>query len=225
MSDGVLEKLSWEPMHDQVYARLRSALMLARFEPASQISLRAVAKMLDVSVLPVRVAMLRLVAEKALVQAANGSFHVPQLTQAEFDEIVFLRGELEGLAAELAATRRRDADIAALAEIADQLTQAAEANDSDAYGAKNRDFKFAVIGLAQSPVLHDLIESLWVRIGPVMQLYSRNARHQLTIDTHHDVVAAIAAGNGAEAKKAIRQDIMDGAEFLRPLIKFPEGQP
>jgi DNA-binding GntR family transcriptional regulator len=63
-----------------------------------------------------------------------------------------------------------------------------------------------------------------VRIGPVMQLYSRNARHQLTIDTHHEVVAAIADGNGAEAKKAIRQDIMDGAEFLRPLIKFPEGQ-
>jgi DNA-binding GntR family transcriptional regulator len=46
----------------------------------------------------------------------------------------------------------------------------------------------------------------------------------LTIDTHHEVVAAIADGNGAEAKKAIRQDIMDGAEFLRPLIKFPEGQ-
>jgi DNA-binding GntR family transcriptional regulator len=224
MSDGVLEKLSWEPMHDLVYTRLRSALMLARFEPASQISLRAVAKMLDVSVMPVRVAVLRLVAEKALVQAANGSFHVPQLTEAEFDEIVFLRSELEGLAAELAAARRQDSDLAMLSELADHLTEAAELDDSEAYGARNRDFKFAVIGLAQAPVLRDLIESLWVRIGPVMQLYSRNARHQLTIDTHHEVVAAIAAGNGAEARKAIRQDIMDGAAFLRPLIKFPEAQ-
>lgn len=219
-TDNVLQKVDWEPLHDKVYGRLRDALMEAQFKPGTRLSLRSIAKILGVSVMPVRAAFLRLVAEKALHQTANGQFMVPKIEQPEFDEIVFLRAELEGIAAELAATRRSTAQVAELKSIAKKLTRAAEANDAPTYLRLNRDFKFTVVRAAMSPVLHDLVESLWMRVGPFMSHYAKDIRHQIKIDRHDDVVAAVVSGEPAIARDAMARDIVDGAAFLREAAGF-----
>ncbi len=66
-----LKKLNWEPMHNRVYSSIRDAIMGAQFEPGQKLSLRAITGELRVSVMPVRAAVLRLVAEKALEQARH----------------------------------------------------------------------------------------------------------------------------------------------------------
>ncbi len=76
-----LKKLDWEPMHDTVYASIRDAIMGAQFESGQKISIRAVAGELGVSVMPVPAAVLRLVAEKAMLQADNGTFRLPVLSR------------------------------------------------------------------------------------------------------------------------------------------------
>ena len=159
----VLRKIEWEPLHDKVYGRLRDALMESQFQPGTQLSLRATSEMLGVSVMTVRAAVLRLVAEKALHQAPNGNFFVPKIEQAEFDEIVFLRVELEGIAAELAASRYTEPQLAQLKAIAKSLTRAAKDNNASTYLKTNRGFKFAVVSAAHAPVLGDLIAALWMR--------------------------------------------------------------
>lgn len=218
---NALAKVDWEPLHDKVYGSLREALMEARFEPGAQLSLRAIAEMLGVSVMPVRAAVLRLVAEKAVHQASNGHFLVKKIEPDEFDDIVWLRAELEGMAAERAASLRTAQELKALKALAKELTSASKANDAPAYLRVNRAFKFAVVTAAHSQVLLDLVESLWMRIGPFMSLYATDIRHQVKIDRHGDAVKAIAAGNGAAARKAIARDITDGAEFLRKAAGFP----
>ncbi len=79
-----LKKLNWEPMHDTVYPSIRDAIMGAQFEPGQKLSLRAITGELRVSVMPVRAAVLRLVAEKALEQARHGTFSLPWLSQTSF---------------------------------------------------------------------------------------------------------------------------------------------
>ncbi len=64
-----LKKLNWEPMHDTVYSGIRDAIVGAQFEPG----LRAIAGELGVRAMPVRAAVLRLVAKKAW----NGTFSLP----------------------------------------------------------------------------------------------------------------------------------------------------
>ncbi len=68
-----LKKLNWEPMHDTVYSGIRDAIVGAQFEPGQKLSLRAIAGELGVSAMPVRAAVLRLVAKKAW----NGTFSLP----------------------------------------------------------------------------------------------------------------------------------------------------
>lgn len=221
-SEKELPKVTWQPLHDEVYNELRTALMEARFEPGAQLRMRAVAKMLGVSVMPVRAAFLRLKAEKAVEQAANGTTVVPRLSRAEFEEITLLRENLEGLAAEKAAELASEQDLVTLTELADEITKTAKDQDKERYFKASKNFKFAVVAAARAPVLFDLVESLWIRIGPLMYNFSSNFEVQLKIDRQHDVVEAIRKGDGKAARKAMARDIADGAKFLRTTAAFDE---
>jgi DNA-binding GntR family transcriptional regulator len=218
--DNPLKKISFESLHDQVYKQLQDALMLARFQPGSQVSLRATAEMLGVSVMTVRVAVLRLVAENALHQMPNRNFLVPKIDQSEFEEIVYLRTKLEGIAARLAASRRTPEQLTSLTSAARRLTQAGLDGEAETYLRANRDFKLGVVEAAQAPVLESLVVSLWVRFGPFMSHFTKSIHHQLDSDYQNEIVAAIAAGDGAAANEIMVRDITEGAEFLRRSAGF-----
>lgn len=221
-SSPSIAKIEREPMHDKVYSELKKALMEAKFEAGSQLSLRELAGMFGVSVAPVRAALLRLMAEKAVVQssATNTNFYVPQLSRDEFEEIIRLRGILEGEAAELAATKISAPQVKKLNSLAERLFQAAEKNDPEKYLKTNRDFKFGVFEAAKSPVLLDLIESLWIRIGPLMHFYARNMKYHRDIDHYFDVVEALRNGDAEAARDHMTTDVLEGGTFLRGIADF-----
>ena len=212
-----ISKIEREPLHDKVYGELKQALMEARFEPGSQLSLRELAAMFGVSVAPVRAALLRLLAEKAVVQssATNSNFYVPELAQDDFEEIIQLRSLLEGMAAERAAASITQAELKCLEKLAVQLDRAAEAGKAKEYLRANRDFKFLVLEASRSPVLYDLVESLWMRVGPLMHLYARNMSFHREVDHYSDVVAALSAGDAEAARQHLASDVLEGGAFLR----------
>ena len=78
--------------------------MSGQMMPGEQISLRSAATALGVSVMPVREAMQRLVAEQALEVTTNRAMRVPTMTASQFREITTIRINLEGLATEQAAS-------------------------------------------------------------------------------------------------------------------------
>lgn len=212
-----LAKIDHEPLHDKVYRELKRALTEARFEPGSQLSLRELARQFGVSVAPVRAALLRLMAEKAVVQssATNSNFYVPELCQEEFEEIIELRSLLEGMAAERAADKVTAGSIKRLEALADRLDQAAESGRAAEYLRANREFKFLVFESAGAPILYDLIESLWVRMGPLMHLYARNMKLHREVDKYVEVVAALKSGDGSAAREYLVSDVIEGGMFLR----------
>ena len=66
---------------------LRTALSQGQLAPGHSVTLRGLAEMLDVSPMPVRDAVRRLVAEGALVKLSNRRIAVPAVTRETFDEI------------------------------------------------------------------------------------------------------------------------------------------
>ena len=217
-----LNRIEREPMHDKVYLEMKTALMEARFEPGTQLSLRELAKVFGVSVAPVRAALLRLVAEKAVLQKSTttGNFYVPSLSRDEFEEIVELRALLEGNAAAQAASRISADELAALQNLADDLARASEEGDSDTYLEANRSFKFGVVSAARAPVLMDLIEALWIRIGPLLHHYGRDMKHQGETDYYAEVVGALRDKDSEAARKYMEKDIIEGAAFIRKTAEF-----
>ena len=82
--------------------------------------------------MPVREALQRLVAERGLVILPNRSVQVPVLTKESFDDLTRVRLELEGFAAELAASRISEAEM-------DELVRSA--------GFKKLDMKIGPYGI------------------------------------------------------------------------------
>jgi DNA-binding GntR family transcriptional regulator len=214
MTESKLKKLSRDPLHERTYSELRDAIMSAAFAPGDRLTVRGIAAQFGISAMPVRAAFARLIAEKAVVQNANGTIEIPHMTREHYRELIMLRALLEGRAAEIAASRITPEELEALRLLGDRLTEASKAADAKAYITLNQKFKFAVVAAAKSPVLAELVEQLWMRVGPFMRFYAADVHIQHELDKHVEAVGAMARGDAAAARLAIERDILDGAEFL-----------
>ncbi|MFT0858939.1 GntR family transcriptional regulator [Ancylobacter sp. G4_0304] len=218
----VFEKLERDPLHERVHRELRSAIIAARFEPGQKLTVRSISAAFGVSTMPVRAAFARLAAEKAVTPLANGTISIPVLTREQFNELMELRMLLEGIATEKAARLIMPDEISSLQLIAGGLHEAAQANDADGYLQLNQQFKFAVFKAARAPVLEDLIERLWLQIGPFMRHYAADIRGQLDTDQYDAVIDALRRGDGRTARAAMEADVAGGAEFLQRTAVFAE---
>lgn len=227
-SPGKLPKLApvnRETIQQQVYQKLRSALMRGRFEPGDPVTLRALATAFGTSAMPVREALRQLVAEQALVARANRSLIVPLITAERLDELRRIRVALEGMATEVAAEKITPADTARLEALNQEMVEAVASDDVKRYLAKNQEFHFIIYASARLPTALRLIENMWLQVGPVLNFLleqevgepgaSLDRRSSDIFDSHHRAaIEALQRGDGPAARLAITQDITDAADFL-----------
>ena len=200
-------------LNDQVYDDLRRLIISGRMRPGQTISIRTMAAVINVSPMPVRNALQRLVAEGALEIKPNRTFALPVLTPQSFREIADLRAMLEGMAAERAATRLNKTDLALLTDINRQMFQTPN-KDWGQYLDLNRQFHFHIYAAAGMPRLVRFIESLWLQIGPFLNLVTTKEEMRFGQEAHKAAVRAIGAGDPAGAKAAIERDILDAARKI-----------
>jgi DNA-binding GntR family transcriptional regulator len=212
----------------QVYAELRELLMAGELAPGDKLSLRAVAGRLGVSMMPVRQAVSRLVTDDALEVLPNRAVSVPVMTVAKFRELTRVRVAVEGFAAEEGALARSDADLHALTVHEAAFRREAESRTPDLARAvrANKDLHFAIYAAAGLPALVAIIEGLWLRIGPVLNLDMKVSSERLAqggaMDQHARALAAIAARDGPAARAAIVADITAAAAFIEASGRLPD---
>src|SRR5215213_9117073 len=122
-SIGRLERVT---LAERVYSELRNLLMAGELAPGQKLSLRSIAETLGVSMMPVREAVTRLAADQALEVLPNRGVSVPLMTRAQFQEVTAVRIAIEGFAAEQAALRRSEANLAAIRDLYDAFRLEAE---------------------------------------------------------------------------------------------------
>lgn len=201
---------------DAIYATLRQWVTVGRFLPGERLKLRDVAAALGVSTMPVRAALLRLAAEGALTHSPNCGVAVPCLSRAEFDDVLQNRLLLEGEAAERGALRLSDVDRQVLRQQSQAMAAALQQGDGKAYLDVNEDFHVRLYRAAGSPLLMSLIETVWLKVGPLSnQLFDDPAAAGLLNDAHEDLLRALDAKDAAAARRAIERDLFVAGQFLR----------
>lgn len=214
---GRLERVT---LGERVHAELRDLLMGGDLAPGQKMSLRSVAETLGVSIMPVREAVARLVADQSLEVLPNRAVRVPLMTRARFRELTAVRLAVEGFAAEEAARSRTEADIAAMRRFEEAFQ--AEARSARPRAARavrtNKELHFAVYRAAGLPTLVGIIEGLWLKIGPVLNLDLKLSPERLrtggAAEHHRRLVAAVEAGDAAAARDALIADIKGAASFI-----------
>lgn len=222
LADAALRPVSARvTVADSVYQNLRQALILGRFDPGQVLTIGALADTFHTSHMPVREALRRLGAEGAVEIRSNGSAYVPDVALETLEDISRARLALEGLATELAVKRITESDLSALEALEARHSETAQLRDVHEMLERNRDFHFAIYAAADSPVLINLIESLWLRYGPFMRLLSQRIAPQFALGTHEpfqqghrEIVDAIRARDAARARAAICRDIEGTKQLL-----------
>ena len=110
-STAVLAKIEQRRAVDEVYERLREAILTKQFSPGQRLDMDAIAQQLGVSLTPVRSAIELLAADGLVdVQPRSGTF-VTTLSARDVEETMDIRCALECLAAEKAVAQLTDEDI------------------------------------------------------------------------------------------------------------------
>ncbi|WP_437879927.1 GntR family transcriptional regulator [Pseudomonas sp. LRF_L74] len=201
------------------YHRIRDGLLSGRFQPGERLKIRDLASEWGTSPMPVRAALLRLVAEGALEGEPQRSVRVPDLDRERFQHILQTRLSLEGMAVELAAERIGPDEIAILRDCLERMQSAIEERQVDTYLQVNSLFHLTLYRACDNPVLLRMIESLLLQVGPLFSRLFTGADMSLRLNEfHQDAFGAIEAGDGKAARVAIEQDLMFFGQFLLSLL-------
>ncbi len=197
-----------------VYQTLRRAVMNGQILPGRALTIRELAKVLDVSPMPIREAIRQLSAENALEIQGNRRVMVPKMTAMKFNELCEARIALEPYAAARAMPYLNAAKIAELKALNTLGDQAMAQGNFEEISSLNQEFHRMLYTTNPHQVTQPLIESLWLQLGPFMRLATSSLEEYYVVDRHEEALHAIEKHDAIALQLAIKADIREGIAFV-----------
>ncbi|WP_051679714.1 GntR family transcriptional regulator [Pseudorhizobium marinum] len=217
-------------VQERVYQSLRLGLLKGEFLPGEQVSIRALAEIFGTSPMPVREALARLIAERAIEQSGPRTLRVAPYLASDHENYIRVRMQLEGYAAERAASAPKDpALIDRLKRHNESIAEALVVRDFDAALAGNQAFHFELYRAGGYPQLLDIISTLWLRTGPIVASARKDEAmferiFNIGVRIHDDAIDAVARRDRAAARWAINLDIRSSHLSIRRFYKRASGE-
>ena len=217
-------------VQERVYQSLRLGLLKGEFLPGEQVSIRALAEIFGTSPMPVREALARLIAERAIEQSGPRTLRVAPYLASDHENYIRVRMQLEGYAAERAASAPKDPTlIDRLKRHNESIAEALVVRDFDAALAGNQAFHFELYRAGGYPQLLDIISTLWLRTGPIVASARKDEAmferiFNIGVRIHDNAIDAVARRDRAAARWAINLDIRSSHLSIRRFYKRASGE-
>ncbi len=200
-------------LHERAYLRIRQGLISGYFESGQQLTIRALAADLGTSETPIREAVRRLITEGALEGVPNKSIRVPVLTPAMWEDVRSVRCVLEGHAVAIAVTKLTTANLEELAQLNRGMKTAIDDGEIGLFYQLNREFHSIIYESTESPLLCSILDSLWLKSGPVLaERFIHGVGLRNAVECHDRAIAAFRVADVDGARCAIQDDINDAAK-------------
>lgn len=184
------------------------------YRPGQRLVVRSIAEQFRTSAMPVREALRQLVSEEALFDHANRGVIVPEARVEVISDLTRVRCSIEGSAAMWAATTITPAELERIRALDNDMKDRAARGAAADYLSLNREFHFVVYRAARSTVLLPIIERLWLRAGPWLNIMREEATLGMGLDHHAELMDALRKGDSDRARRAVAADISDAADIM-----------
>ncbi|AXJ09177.1 GntR family transcriptional regulator [Arthrobacter sp. PM3] len=211
MATAPLLGLEKKSLREQALSALRTAITSGELEPGRHLVETELSDMLQISRGTLREALRQLEQEGLLSAGPRGRLSVRHLDGKEIRDIFAVRAALESLAVRtLCELPDRASVIASLRAAIDTMAAAAEASLEERIES-DLEFHRTLCRLTGNETLLHSWESLEgsIRMSIMFAGIERAVRN-MSVDRHHDIVAAIETGDAALARTTILEH-MDGA--------------
>jgi DNA-binding GntR family transcriptional regulator len=208
-----------DPSHasDHAYRLIRAQILSGERAGGDWLREGDLAESIGVSRTPVREALRQLTAEGLVSHERNRGVQVAAWTTEDLDEIFSLRSVLEPWACRLAAMSA-SVDLDELDRLAHEMDAAARGSvaDVDRITELNNRFHRLILEGSRNRRLGSVVSSI-VQVPLVWQTFSHYSDNDLrrSLAHHHELVAALAAGDSDWAESVMRSHVRAAWNSLR----------
>jgi DNA-binding GntR family transcriptional regulator len=194
-------------LQDAVYQEILQAIVSGRIPPGERLFVDKIAKRTNVSETPAREALARLEAGGFISRSNRKGYTVNELSQQDLREIVKIRISLECMAAEEACLQITDNILHHLEKTFQEYKKAI--NDIDKYYLLNKEFHQSIYACANMPTLQKIIEQLWGRMSPYLNLLIRYTDYDPnpSWECHQGMINGIKNRNPKELSEWLKNDL------------------
>jgi DNA-binding GntR family transcriptional regulator len=211
----VSEDAPFATKSDLAYRRVRDLILAGKLLPGAVLPQAELARTIGMSTTPLREALRRLKQEGLVELDAHRDARVAPLDAAEARELLELRLALDPFAAALAAKRRTDDDLAAIADALDHL-EALPRNPTAEQLATHRAFHATIHRASRNRLLIDTLHAVWDKTD-------RYRRHALEADRSAEEVDARAVEHRKMFEAVRDRDADRAADLVRRHVETSLG--
>ena len=211
-------------LQDYVYRELCELILDGAIAPGQSVTIQALANAFGVSAMPVREALQRLTAARALTVISGRSIGIPPLSKERMLDLRRVRVEVEALAGEWATARMNPADLRKLEQLLRKADIAADEGDKS-YIALNRAIHFTIYRASGSDALVAIIENLWLQVSPYFHfLYSSGNPHQAK-KMHAQILEGLRNRDADMVRSGLIADIEAAGRVMDELLQPETSTP
>jgi DNA-binding GntR family transcriptional regulator len=210
-----------------VYQTLREAILKCELPPGERLVIDDLARQLQVSAIPVREALQLLLSEGLVVNVPHVGATVAPISRESILEVFTVMEGLEIVSTRVAALRATEAEVQTLAEIVSQMDRALGSGDHEGWAELNKQFHLSISGLAQLPMLQEMMERVFDRWERVRRFYFSGVlvhRADQAQAEHHEIIDTIRARNVEKLEGMIRRHNQGGLDSYTSYLDKHTGR-
>jgi len=193
-----------ESMTGKVYAALRRDILSCQIVPGQDLSEGELATRFKMSKTPVREALSKLRTEGLVKAFPRRGYQVAPVTFQDMNELFEVRNMLEGRATELASQNITADGLRQLSNLADVMYDPSEQLSIRRFVQANRDFHEIIASFSGNVRLQSMVMQV---LDELQRFFHLGAQLRdigtETTDYHHQIVAALKAGDGALSRQVM----------------------
>jgi len=207
---------------DNVTEFIRNSIMEGKLSSDKRVSMRKIAKELDISRTPIREAIRRLETEGLIKLLPRKGFIVRTYKIKEIEEIYEVREILEIKMIRAACEYVDNKMLKKMKKINEKLSKLFKEGKKDVLKIKkfNEDFHFLIYECSGNEIICGIVQNLWYKISDLfIQLFSTQEQGINTYKEHEEIIDALEKKDKMKAEKCLRKHLRLNENVLLKYLK------
>ena len=220
MDDYELKIDIYKPLRDVVFESIRGAILSGTIKPGERLMEVQMAEKMGVSRTPIREAIRKLELEGLVNMVPRKGVYVANLSVKDITDVLEIRSALEGLAANLAATRVTAEDIKEIEKAVEEFNEAIKGKDFELIVERDLKFHDSIFKASGNEKLVVLTNNLREQIQRfrVMILKNSSGLKDLSVE-HREIADAISNKDADKAQELATSHIVQAEYQILKMVE------
>lgn len=200
--------LTRRSLHDELADHLRDLISAGDIKPGQKVPEKDLCERFGVSRTPLREALKVLASEGIVTLTQNRGASVTALTEQDLDDVFPVLGALEALSGEIACKHITDDEIAAIADLHNEMVTHYNNGDLNPYFRCNRAIHNAIMEATRNAALQSTYKTLASRIMAARYMANMTpSRWAQAVAEHEDILDALKKRDGSWLSQLLKDHL------------------